>query len=49
MDAQTGHVTSTISAGSGPHNTIMGLSGKQVYLGPIHSHFLYVADTTTNR
>lgn len=49
MDAQTGHVTSTISAGSGPHNTIMGLSGKQVYLGPIHSNYLYIADTATKK
>jgi hypothetical protein len=33
LDARTGHVRSRIHGGAGPHNTIVGLGGRNVYLG----------------
>lgn len=49
IDAATGAVRGSIKAGLRPHNTIMGLSGKFVYLGAVASPYLYVASTATNR
>src|SRR5205823_6961052 len=34
IDARTGRVTGRIHAGAEPHNTMVGLSGKYVYLSP---------------
>jgi hypothetical protein len=48
VDAATGNVTGSISGGSGPHNTIVSLNGKHVYMGGRNSSFLTVADTSTN-
>jgi hypothetical protein len=48
VDASTGNVTGSISGGSGPHNTIVSLNGKDVYMGGRNSSFLTVADTATN-
>lgn len=47
VDAASGNVTGSISGGSGPHNTIVSLNGKHVYMGGRNSSFLTVADTAT--
>ena len=49
LDAGTGDLEGTIEGGVGPHNTIVGLSGKLVYLGGRNDSMLYVASTRTNR
>ena len=49
VDAATGSVKTTIKAGSGSHNTIVGLDGKRVYMGGLNYNYLEVADTTTNQ
>jgi hypothetical protein len=48
VDASTGNVSGSISGGSGPHNTIVSLNGKDVYMGGRNSSFLTVAGTGTN-
>lgn len=48
IDAATGSVTGSIQAGLRPHNTIMGLDGRSVYLGAVADPYLYVASTATN-
>ncbi len=49
VDGGTGDVIGEISAGVGPHNTVMSLDGKDVYLGGRNSAYLDVASTATNR
>jgi len=49
IDAATGTATTTISAGAGPHNTIVGLDGKYVYLGGRNHNALMVASTASGR
>ncbi len=49
IDPSNGKITGSIEAGSGPHETIMGLDGKHVYLGGVNTPYLEVASTTTNR
>ena len=49
VDAATGNELSTIATGDGPHNTMMGLDGKKVYVGPRNDNNLYVIDTATNQ
>lgn len=49
ISADTGDVVATISAGRGPHNTVVGQSGRWVYLGPRSDNYLYVANATTFR
>jgi DNA-binding beta-propeller fold protein YncE len=49
IDARSGQVIGEISGGTGPHNTIVGLSGKRVYLGGRNSPYLDVASTATNQ
>ncbi len=49
LDAATGAVIATIRGGLGPHNTVVGLSGKRVYLGGRDSSFLDVASTATDK
>jgi DNA-binding beta-propeller fold protein YncE len=49
ISTDTGDVVTTIAAGRGPHNTVVGQSGKWVYLGPRSDNYLYVASTTTFR
>jgi DNA-binding beta-propeller fold protein YncE len=49
VSADTGDVLATISAGRGPHNTVVGQSGRWVYLGPRGDNYLYVANATTFR
>jgi DNA-binding beta-propeller fold protein YncE len=47
LDALTGNPLGTInSGGSGPHDTIMSLSGAHLYMGPAQSSYLVVADTS---
>jgi DNA-binding beta-propeller fold protein YncE len=49
LDASTGSEIGQINGGSGPHNTIVGLSGRRVYLGGRNYTYLDVASTTTRR
>lgn len=49
VDAHTGRVVTDIHAGPGPHNTVIPPDGRHAYLGPRNSHYLFVADTRTNR
>src|SRR5207253_10818220 len=44
-----GAVVAGIAAGTGPHNTVVSLDGTQVYMGPRHDNFLYVASTATDK
>jgi len=49
IDARSGAVTHEISGGAGPHNTIVSLDGKHVYLGGHDADYLAVAETRTNK
>ncbi|MGI8559442.1 MAG: YncE family protein [Solirubrobacteraceae bacterium] len=49
IDAHSGAVVGRIDAGKGPHNTVVGLSGKSVYLGGRNYPYLDVASTATDR
>jgi DNA-binding beta-propeller fold protein YncE len=49
LDGRDGHVVTTIQGGNGPHNTIVSLNGRHVYLGGRNHEYLEVADTRTNR
>ena len=44
-----GKVTGSIMAGSGPHETIVGLDGEYVYLGGVDTPYLEMASTATGR
>ncbi len=48
IDASNGKVIGSISAGTGPHNTVVSLDGTRVYMGPRYSNNLVVASTATN-
>lgn len=48
IDAHSGAVIATIAAGTGPHNTIAGLSGAHVYLGGRDYDYLDVASTASD-
>jgi DNA-binding beta-propeller fold protein YncE len=47
--ARSGNVIGLINGGMSPHETIVGLSGKHVYLGGRNWPFLEVASTVTDR
>lgn len=49
IDARSGDVSGRIDGGRGPHNTIVGLNGRHVYLGPRNARYLDVASTATDR
>jgi DNA-binding beta-propeller fold protein YncE len=49
ISADSGDVVGTITGGRGPHNTVVGQSGRWVYLGPRGDRYLYVASTATFR
>lgn len=60
LDAATGHESGAVidtaagTSDNGPHNTVVSLDGKHVYLGDRNlehtgDNYLYVADTRTNR
>ncbi len=49
IDAHSGTVVGRIDAGKGPHNTVVGLSGKSVYLGGRKYPYLDVASAATDR
>jgi DNA-binding beta-propeller fold protein YncE len=49
LDTRNGDVLDTIPGGRGPHNTVVGFSGRWVYLGPRNDNYLSVASTATNR
>lgn len=49
IDARSGAVVGRIDGGQGPHNTIIGLSGRHVYLGGHNYPYLDVASTATDR
>jgi hypothetical protein len=46
--ARSGNVIGSINGGMSPHETIVGLSGKRVYLGGRNWPYLEVASTATN-
>ena len=48
VEAASGDVISKITPGSGAHNTIVGLDGKEAYLAGLKSPLLTVADTKTH-
>src|SRR5262249_24616131 len=43
LDAGTGSVIGSISAGTGPHNTVVGLNGAHAYLGGRFYNYLDIA------
>ena len=47
IDAGSGAVIGHIDGGTGPHNTVVGLSGTRVYLGGRSDRYLDVASTAT--
>jgi DNA-binding beta-propeller fold protein YncE len=47
--ARSGNVIGSINGGTSPHETIVGLSGKRVYLGGRNWPYLEVASTATDR
>jgi DNA-binding beta-propeller fold protein YncE len=47
--ARSGNVVGSINGGLSPHETIVGLSGKRVYLGGRNWPYLEVASTETDR
>jgi DNA-binding beta-propeller fold protein YncE len=47
--ATSGNVIGSINGGRSPHETIVGLSGRRVYLGGRNWPYLEVASTATNR
>lgn len=49
LDGHDGHVIASIQGGTGPHNTVMSLDGRHVYLGGRNHDYLEVAETGTNR
>ena len=49
MAARSGNVIGSINGGLSPHETIVGLSGKSVYLGGRNWPYLEVASTATDR
>lgn len=48
IDAATGNPVGQLAAGTDPHNTIIGASGRSVYLGAVHTPYLEVASTAAN-
>jgi DNA-binding beta-propeller fold protein YncE len=49
VDAASGAALGQINGGSGPHNTVVGASGRRVYLGGRSASYLDVASTATGR
>lgn len=49
IDARYGRVLSTIQGGKGPHNTVVSIDGKHVYLGGRNGVYLTQASTATGR
>jgi YVTN family beta-propeller protein len=49
IDTSTGNIITSIAAGTGPHNTIVSLNGKHVYMGARYTPSDYIADTSTNK
>jgi len=49
IDPANGRIVGSIQGGSGPHETVMGADGKDVYLGGVNTPYLYVASTATHR
>lgn len=49
IEASSGNITAKIEGGSGPHNTIVSLDGKHVYMGGRNASFLTEADAQSNQ
>lgn len=49
VDGESGDVVARIEVGSGAHNTVVGLNGREAYLAGLRSPLLAVADTRTQR
>lgn len=48
VDGASGDVVARIDVGSGAHNTVVGLNGREAYLAGLRSPLLAVADTRTH-
>jgi YVTN family beta-propeller protein len=48
IDTRTGNVMTSIAAGTGPHNTVVSLNGRHVYMGARYTPYDYIANTETN-
>ncbi|HUX86292.1 MAG TPA: hypothetical protein VMW65_04765 [Chloroflexota bacterium] len=49
VDASNGNQITTINAGGGAHNTVMGSNGQYVYLGGLFWNYLKQVSTSTNQ
>jgi DNA-binding beta-propeller fold protein YncE len=49
VDGESGDVVARIEVGSGAHNTVVGLDGREAYLAGLRSPLLAVADTRSHR
>lgn len=49
LAASDGHELASIHGGAGAHNTVLGPSGRRVYLGGRNGDYLDVADASTNQ
>src|SRR4051794_16487795 len=49
IDTAGGDVVGRIDGGTSPHNTVVSVSGRHVYLGGRNNNYLRVADTATDR
>jgi DNA-binding beta-propeller fold protein YncE len=49
IDAGTGRVVAGIPGGEGPHNTIVSIDDRHVYLGSRYYNYLLFAETANNR
>jgi DNA-binding beta-propeller fold protein YncE len=49
LDGLTGNELSRFPVFTNAHNTIVGPSGKRVYMGSISSNYLYIGDTTSDK
>jgi DNA-binding beta-propeller fold protein YncE len=49
LDARNGNLITRIQGGAGAHNTVVSLSGRDVYLGGRNHNYLEVASTSTDR
>ena len=48
INAKTGNQTGKIAVGAGPHDSLMSLDGKTVYVGVVNAPYLYEINTATN-
>lgn len=49
LDAASGKIAGSITGGTSPHNTVVSLDGRRVYLAGRNSYYLTVRSTATSR